>query len=129
MPKKFWKGFILILIIYSLFYLYFKDASYVESIPRKIRHIIKFTVLVTIYLIGVWHLSLEKIVWMKTLWHLIHLSGIFFLLSLGAFDWIIHPLPMFLRELMDAINEFLIGPALFVTMGLLQQFLLKNNEK
>jgi hypothetical protein len=101
----------------------------VESIPRKIRHIIKFTVLVTIYLIGVWHLSLEKIVWMKTLWHLIHLSGIFFLLSLGAFDWIIHPLPMFLRELMDAINEFLIGPALFVTMGLLQQFLLKNNEK
>jgi hypothetical protein len=126
MPKKFWRGFIIIGVIYSCYYLFFRDASYVTEIPRKIRHVIKFIVLITIYLIGVWHLSLEKIKWMKTLWHLIHLSGIFILLSLGAYDWIIHPLPLFLREFMDAINEFLIGPTLFVGMGILQQFLLKN---
>jgi hypothetical protein len=37
-------------------------------------------------------------------------------------------MPMFMREVMDAVNEFLIGPTLFVGMGLLQQFLLKNRE-
>jgi hypothetical protein len=126
MPRKFWTGFIIIVIIYSCYYLFFKDASYVAKIPRKIRHIIKFAALISIYLIGVWHLSLEKIRWMKTIWHLIHLSGISFLLSFGAYDWMIHPLPMFLREFMDSINEFLIGPTLFVGMGILQQFLLKN---
>lgn len=128
MPKKFWIGLTIILIIYTLFYLFFKDASYVAQIPRKTRHVIKFLVLITIYGVGVWHLALDEIIWMKTLWHLVHLSGIFFLLFLGAYDWIIHPLPMFMREVMDAINEFLIGPTLFVVMGLLQQFLLKNKE-
>jgi len=128
MPKKFWIGLIIILVVYTLFYLFFKDASYVALIPRKIRHIIKFVVLIAIYLVGVWHLALDKITWMKTLWHLIHISGIVFLVFLGAYDWLIHPMPQFMREVMDAVNEFLIGPTLFVGMALLQKFLLKGKE-
>jgi hypothetical protein len=128
MPKKFWIGLIIILVVYTLFYLFFKDASYVALIPRKIRHIIKFVVLIAIYLVGVWHLALDKITWMKTLWHLIHISGIVFLVFLGAYDWLINPMPQFMREVMDAVNEFLIAPTLFVVMGLLQKFLLKGKE-
>ncbi len=128
MPRKFWMGLIIILSIYTLFYLFFKDASYVALIPRKLRHIIKFVVLITIYLVGVWHLALDKITWMKTLWHLIHISGIVFLVFLGAYDWLIHPMLQFMREVMDAVNEFLIGPTLFVGMALLQKFLLKGKE-
>jgi hypothetical protein len=128
MPRKFWMGLIIILIIYTLFYLFFKDTNYVALIPRKIRHIIKFVVLITIYLVGVWHLSLDKITWMKTLWHLFHISGIVFLVSLGAYDWLINPMTQFMREVMDAVNEFLIAPTLFVVMGLLQKFLLKGKE-
>jgi hypothetical protein len=126
MPKKFWMGLVIILIIYTLFSLFFKEASYYELIPRKLRHVIKFIVLITIYLVGVWHLNLDKITWMKTLWHLIHLSGIFFLVLLGAYDWLIQPMTIFMRELMDAVNEFLIAPTLFVVMGLLQKYLLKD---
>ena len=125
MPKKFWMGLV---IIYTLFSLFFKEASYYELIPRKLRHVIKFIVLITIYLVGVWHLNLDKITWMKTLWHLIHLSGIVFLVLLGAYDWLIQPMPIFMRELMDAVNEFLIAPTLFVVMGLLQKYLLKDKE-
>ncbi len=128
MPKKFWIGLVIILIIYTLISLFFKEASYYELIPRKLRHVIKFSVLITIYSVGVWHLSLDKITWMKTLWHLIHISGIVFLVSLGAYDWLIHPMPIFMREVMDAVNEFLIGPTLFVVIGLLQNFLLKGKE-
>ncbi len=128
MPKKFWMGLFIILFIYTIFYLFFKDVNYVALIPRKLRHIIKFIVLITIYLVGVWHLSLDKITWMKTLWHLIHISGIVFLVFLGAYDWLIHPMPIFMREVMDAVNEFLIGPTLFVGMALIQNFLLKGKE-
>ncbi len=128
MPKKFWRGLFVIVIIYSCYQLFFREASYKSEIPRIIRHFIKFIVLISVYLIGVWHLSLEKITWMKTLWHLIHLSGFFFLMSLGAYYWIIQPLPLFLRLYMDDVNEFLIGPTLFVVMGILQQYLLKNKE-
>jgi hypothetical protein len=126
MPRKFWVGLAIILIIYTANYLLFMDTHYVTDIPRKIRHVIKFTVLFTVYLIGVKQLTLEKIAWMKTIWHVIHLSGIFILLSLGAFDWIVRPLPFSVRQVMGAINEFLIGPTLFVGMGILHQFLLKN---
>jgi hypothetical protein len=126
MPRKFWFGLITILIIYTLFYLFFNEASYLSQIPRKIRHIIKFVVLFTIYLIGVWNLSLDKIIWMRTVWHIIHLSGIALLLLLGAYDWLIHPMPLFMREVLDAVNEFLIGPTLYVGMGLLHKFLLNK---
>jgi hypothetical protein len=126
MPRKFWFGLITILIIYTLFYLFFNEASYLSQIPRKIRHIIKFVVLFTIYLIGVWNLSLDKIIWMRTVWHIIHLSGIVLLLLLGAYDWLIHPMPLFMREVLDAVNEFLIGPTLYVGMGLLHKFLLNK---
>lgn len=129
MPKKFWMGLIIILVIYTLFYLFFKDTDYVGLVPRKLRHVIKFVVLITIYLVGVWHLNLDKITWMKTLWHLFHLSGIAFLVLLGTYDWLIQPMPMFMRELMDAVNEFLIGPTLFVGMAILQKFLLKHKEE
>jgi hypothetical protein len=125
MPRKFWVGLAIILIIYSAYYLLFMDTHNAKDIPRKIRHVIKFTVLITVYLIGVKQLSLERIAWMKTVWHIIHLSGIFILLSLGAFDWIVRPLPFGIRQVMGAINEFLIGPTLFVGMGILHQFLLK----
>ena len=128
MPRKFWVGLAIILIIYSAYYLLFMDTPYVKDIPRKIRHVIKFSVLITVYLIGVKQLSLDQIAWMKTIWHVIHLSGIFILLSLGAFDWIVRPLPFGVRQVMGAINEFLIGPTLFVGMGILHQFLLKNDN-
>jgi hypothetical protein len=128
MPKKFWMGLTSILIVFTLFHLFFKETTYVAFIPRKLRHIIKFVVLIKIYLLGVWHLSLDKITWMKTLWHLIHLSGIAFLVLLGAYDWLIQPMPMFMRELLDAVNEFLIAPTLFVVMGLLQKYLLKHKK-
>ena len=128
MPRKFWVGLAIILIIYSVYYLLFMDTHNAKDIPRKIRHVIKFSVLITVYLIGVKQLTLDRIAWMKTIWHVIHLSGIFILLSLGAFDWIIRPLPFSVRQVMGAINEFLIGPTLFVGMGILNQFLLKNDH-
>jgi len=128
MPRKFWVGLSIILIIYTAYYLFFWETNIAYNIPRKITRVIKFAVLITVYLIGVKQLTLERIVWMKTIWHIIHLTGIFILLSLGIFDLIIRPLPFSVKEVMASINELLIGPTLYVGMGILQQFLIKNDN-
>lgn len=128
MPRKFWVGLSIILIIYTAYYLFFWETNIAKDIPRKITRVIKFTVLITVYLIGVKQLTLDRIIWMKVVWHIIHLTGIFILLSLGIFDLIVRPLPFIVKEVMASINEFLIGPTLFVGMGILQKFLLKNEN-
>jgi hypothetical protein len=125
MPRKFWIGLIIILIIYTAYNLFFWETNIANDIPRKITRVIKFAVLVIVYLIGVKHLSLDRITWMKTVWHIIHLTGIFILLTLGIFDLMIRPLAPGIKDVMASINEFLIGPSLFVGMGILHQFLLK----
>ena len=129
MPRKFWTGLIIILIIYTAYNLFFLETNITNDIPRKITRIIKFAVLATVYLIGVKHLSLDRITWMKAVWHIIHLTGIFILLTLGIFDLMIRPLAPGIKDVMASINEFLIGPSLFVGMGILHQFLLKIENR
>jgi hypothetical protein len=129
MPRKFWIGLIIILIIYTAYNLFFWETNIANDIPRKITRVIKFAVLVIVYLIGVKHLSLDRITWMKTVWHIIHLTGIFILLTLGIFDLMIRPLAPGIKDVMASINEFLIGPSLFVGMGILHQFLIKIENR
>jgi TRAP-type uncharacterized transport system fused permease subunit len=85
--------------------------------------------LITVYLIGLRQLNLEKIAWMQTIWHIVHISGIFIIISFGAFDWIVHPLPLNIRVILFEINEFLIAPTLYVAMGLLHKFLLEEKKE
>lgn len=119
MKRGFWTGLILILIIYTLVYLFFYEAPYTIDIPRRIRHLIKFCILITVYLIGSYHLKLNNIRWMYLIWHFIHITGIGLITSFGLYDLLVSPTPMFIRNLLDSINEFLISPILFVGMGIL----------
>jgi len=127
MPKKFWVGLIVILLIYTLYYFVFVESSYVhDMVPRKLRHLIKFTILIAVYMIGLYHLSLDNVIWMKTIWHIVHLLGIFMLVSFGLYDWIIKVLPLSTKLFLISINELLIAPTLYIVMGILNKFLLKN---
>ena len=129
MPRKFWIGLTVLFLLYSAYYIFFFESPLTELIPRKIRHLIKFTMLITFYLIGLRQLNLEKIAWMQTIWHIVHISGIFIIISFGAFDWIVHPLPLNIRSILFDINEFLIAPTLYVSMGLLHKFLLEEKKE
>ena len=129
MPRKFWIGLTVLFLLYSAYYIFFFESPLTELIPRKIRHLIKFTMLITVYLIGLRQLNLEKIAWMQTIWHIVHITGIFIIISFGAFDWIVHPLPLNIRVILFEINEFLIAPTLYVAMGLLHKFLLEEKKE
>lgn len=116
-------GLIQLMVIYTAMYLFFYEAPYLYEIPRKLRHLIKFCSLIGVYFLGTYHLRFEKQKWMGALWHMVHMSGISFVVLVGVFDWLIHPTSQAIRLLAQQINEFLISPVLFVAMGLLEKYL------
>lgn len=126
LKRGLWLGLLQLMVIYTAMYLFFYEAPYLTEIPRKIRHLIKFGSLIGVYLLGTYHLRFEQQRWMAALWHIVHLSGISFVMMVGAYDWIVRPTPFYVRALAQQINEFLISPVLFVAMGLLEKYLKKN---
>jgi hypothetical protein len=126
MNKTFWRGFLYLNIIYFLVWIFFYEAPYLEEIPRKLRHIIKFVVLISVYFIGSFHLKNNAKKWMFSIWHLIHISGILLISFCGLFDWLVSPINFKIREFLLQLNEFLIAPVLFVVMAIFAN--LTNNK-
>ena len=112
MKRGFWTGLIIILIIYTLVYLFFYEAPYLNNIPRMLSHLIRFIILISVYLIGSYHLRLNNIKWMYIIWHFIHITGIGFISLFGLYHFLISPIPLFVRNFLQSINEFLISPVL-----------------
>lgn len=119
MKRGFLTGLLILVIIYTITYLFFYEADYLDQIPRKIRHLIRFFILITVYLIGTYHLKLEKEKWMNACWHIIHISGIGIILSIGIYDWLIEATSSSIRNFSGIINEFLVSPILFVVIQLM----------
>jgi hypothetical protein len=114
-------GLVLILIIYTLFYLLFQENKDIALIPRKIRHLIKFITTISVYLLGTLHLGKIKDKWMASVWHFIHLSLLAVLISIGAYDWIFGMVSINIKHFSATIQEFLISPVLYVGMGIMNK--------
>jgi len=114
-------GLLCVILLYSLFYVLFADRAYTLTIPRKIRHVIKFGTTVAVYLVGTYHLGQLKDKWMSTLWHFIHISLLFTITAIGAYDWIFGMVNLKTKEMAASMQEFLISPVLYFAMGLVNQ--------
>jgi len=124
MPKLskrriYWIGFIVIVIIYSLYNLYLVDVTYYQSIPRKVRHIGKFVSILTIY--GTGTLALRKYTadWMMFIWHMVHIIIITLLLLIGIYDWSFGEISAQFRNVANTLFEFLISPVIYIAVGIL----------
>ena len=120
---RFFSGLILIVLIYSLFYICFVENSDLKLIPRKSRHIIKFSTTIIIYFVGTFHLGKLKDTWMSKLWHLVHISGLVIISFMGGFHWYISELSIGLKSFAVSIQELLMSPVLYVAMGILNKSL------
>jgi len=114
-------GLLCVILLYSLFYVLFADRAYTLTIPRKIRHVIKFGTTVAVYLVGTYHLGQLKDKWMSTLWHFIHISLLFTITAIGAYDWIFGMVSYKTKSIAASMQEFLISPVLYFAMGLVNQ--------
>jgi hypothetical protein len=114
-------GLLIILIIYTLFYVYFSENQAIKLVPRKIRHVIKFLATGSTYLVGTYFLGNIRIKWMQNLWHLIHVCLLGVLIIIGLVDWIISPISKGTRDITVILQEFLISPVLYFAMSLINK--------
>jgi hypothetical protein len=119
-------GLIIIVIVYSLFYLLFADRAFTYEIHRKVRHVIKFGTTILVYFVGTYHLGKLNDKWMSTVWHFIHISLLCIITSIGLYDWIFGMVGTKTKELAATFQEFLISPVLYVAMGILNNRLGKG---
>lgn len=120
-------GVLFIILIYSLYYVFFAENSYSNKVPRKIKHLISFLTTFAIYFVGTIHLGKLKDSWMSSIWHFVHISGLLILTCFGLFDWFIFGLSIRAKGFALSIQEILISPILYVAMGLLNRSLNKNS--
>lgn len=118
-------GLLIIFLIYSLFYIFFVENDEIILVNRKLRHAIKFLTTFSVYLIGTFYLKKLHETWMNNLWHIIHIGGLFILIFIGLFDWIIFPTPIAIRHFANIIQELLISPVLYVGMSIMNKTLEK----
>jgi len=123
---RFLAGLILIILIYSFDYLFFVENKDYVNLSKLAIHLIKFSITIAVYLVGTFHLGKLKDVWMSSLWHFIHVSGLIIIVTLGLFDWFIMQIGLVLKQLAYSIQEVLISPVLYVAMGLLNKSLRNN---
>jgi len=115
---RFIMGLVFIVLIYSAYYLYFLENTNFE-LTRKARHAVTFLTTIIIYFVGTLHLGKLSDSWMSFIWHIVHISGLCILTSLGLYDWLIEEISLSLRSFAKSIQEILISPVLYVGMGLL----------
>lgn len=118
-PRSRWiGGLAIILVIYTLFYLFFVEKE-VIWIPRKIRHVIKFSATIAVYFVGTAHLGKLQDRWMSHLWHVIHVTLLGFITLVGLYDWTFGMVSQQIKDMTWTMQEFLISPVLYVGMGIL----------
>lgn len=118
-------GLVAITLVYSLYHIYF-DLTYVPDISGKWKHVNKFAFVLIVYAIGTFVLRKYKIAWMMQVWHFLHIVFISALLLIGFYDWYNGSITDQIRNIANSIHEFLISPALYVGMGILQFSLSKR---
>lgn len=126
---RFISGLILIVIIYSLYYILYKEDEARYALSKEFKHIVKFIPTILVYLVGTYHLGKLQDKWMAKIWHLIHITGLFVITMIGFFDWFTDLVGLTLKQLANSIQELLISPALYVAMGLLNRSLNANNSE
>ena len=120
-------GLILIILIYSGYYIYFVDNDIAFNLSRRLKHITTFITTVIIYFVGTFHLGKLADTWMSTIWHMVHISGLFIFTSLGLYDFLFSELSLSLKSFARSIQELLVSPVLYVGMGLLNNTLKKKS--
>jgi hypothetical protein len=96
---RFIAGLIFIVIIYSWNYLYFIEYKNQLLLPKITMHFLSFTITIVVYFIGTFHLGQLKDTWMSSLWHLVHISGLIIMISLGLVNLFIIELNVNLKHL------------------------------
>ena len=126
-PRNYWKGFLIIILAYSIVKLLFNDLLSILPLNYKInRQFTRWLTIFFIYVIGSKVLKTTNEAWMLAIWHFIHLVLISYLIIVAFFEYAIAPVSYGIRSSVAPIIEFLISPVLYMSAGLVYKTILKN---
>src|SRR5579859_2398390 len=89
---SFFSGLLAIVVIYSVYNIYFIDTSYYHFIPKIVRHLVGLGCALLIYGIGTYTLKMYNAGWMMLIWHLLHAILIVLFLLIGIYAWGLGPI-------------------------------------
>ena len=126
-PQNYWKGFIVILLAYSVVQLMFNDLLSILPLNYQInRQFTRWLTIFFIYIVGSKVLKSTNESWMLAIWHIIHLGLIGYLLFVALYEYAIAPVSYGIRASVAPIIEFLISPVLYMSAGLVYKTILKT---
>jgi hypothetical protein len=119
-PKGYWKGFIMLMIVYSLLQLlYYLPVSSQPKLFSKLAISPLPILLLPAYAIGAYIFKGTGLIWLSSLWHIIHLAAITFILLILAYGRIIGPAPFGIGNAVRPAIELLISPIPYIVIGLI----------
>jgi hypothetical protein len=118
-PKNYWKGLALVLLAYSTIQLLLSRPDLeIPNYPGLFRQLFRWFTIALVYATGGFVLKQTGISWLKSIWHLVHLTLIAYLALVTAFEYLIAPVSYGVRASVAPIVEFLISPILYLGSGL-----------
>jgi hypothetical protein len=122
-PKRigmYWLGLLLISGFYCIYYVYFMYFLFYTMPPRQMRYI-KFLFVVLAYGAGWLGLRKGTVPWAVLFWRFLYFFFLILLVGLGMYENFFTRLPVQVRIVSDNLVEFLVSPALYVTIGILSR--------
>ena len=120
LPPDYWRGMLIMVLAYTLVQLLFYHPP--VELPvwvQTYRQLIRWITITLVYVTGIFILRKGKEPWLLSLWNLVHIVVIAYLLLLAAYEYLIAPVPYGLRASVEPIVEFLVSPIIYIGMGIL----------
>jgi hypothetical protein len=120
-PTYFFAGLLAILVVYTCDNLFFQERWFYTSLSRVLRHVVKFGCILLVYEVG--YLVFKRYVsdWLLSIWRLLYVVCTILLLAIGIYDGLVREMAPSLRYFAVTLHEFLISPAPYVVVVLLNK--------
>jgi hypothetical protein len=114
-------GLLAITALFSVYHLYLTGYSYFQATSKMTRHIIRFGAILLAWAIGEFAYRKYLPGWLLQVWRSLYMAVTLLLLSAGFYDWWAGGLPEGLRNTAVTLNEFLLSPAPFAIIWLINR--------
>src|SRR5450631_4160726 len=114
-------GLLAITVLFSVYHLYLTGNSYFQATSKMTRHIVRFGAILLAWAIGEFTYRKSIPGWLLHVWRSLYMAVTLLLLSAGLYDWWAGGLPGGLRNMAITLNEFLLSPAPYVIIWLINR--------
>jgi hypothetical protein len=119
---RFLLSLLAITLLFSVYHLYLTGYGYFQATSKMTRHIVRFGSILLAWAIGEFAFRKNIPGWLLQVWRSLYAGVTLLLLLTGVYDWYAGGLPGGIRNMAITLNEFLLSPAPFVIIWLINRW-------